>query len=63
MTNNIADESFQFFCTKNLFFIFRVTQIDVFVEELPKFNLKNGPKQFPKILYHLGITIQQLVEQ
>jgi hypothetical protein len=48
MTNNIAEGSFHFFCTKNSFFIFCVTQIDVLVKELPKFNLKIGPNNLKK---------------
>jgi hypothetical protein len=40
-----------------------VAQIDVLVKELPKFNLKIGPKQSKKILEHLGFKIQHLVEQ
>jgi hypothetical protein len=40
-----------------------VAQIDVLVKELPKFNLKIGPKQSQKILEHLGFNIQHLVEQ
>jgi hypothetical protein len=63
MTNNVAEGSFHSFCTKNSFFIFPVTQIDVLVKELPKFNLKIGPKQSQKILEHLGFKIQHLVEQ
>jgi hypothetical protein len=63
MTNNVAEGSFHFFCMKNSFFIFCVTQIDVLVKELPKFNLKIGTKQSQKILEHLGFTIQHLVEQ
>jgi hypothetical protein len=63
MTNNVPEGSFYFFCTKNLFFIFWVTQIGVFVKELPKFNFKIGPKQSQKILEHLGFKIQHLVGQ
>jgi hypothetical protein len=63
MTNNVAEGSFHFFCTKNSIFIFWVTQIDVLVKELPKFNLKIGPKQSQKILEHLRFKIQHLVEQ
>jgi hypothetical protein len=62
MANNVAEGSFHFFCTKNSFFILCVTQIDVLVKELPKFNLKIGPKQSQKILEHLGFKIQHLVE-
>jgi hypothetical protein len=40
-----------------------VPQIDVFVKELPKINLKIGTKQSPKILEHLGFKDQHLVEQ
>jgi hypothetical protein len=40
-----------------------VPQIDVFVKELPKINLKIGPKQSKKIVEHLGSKIQHLVEQ
>jgi hypothetical protein len=32
-----------------------VAQIDVLVKELPKFNLKIGPKQSQKILEDLGL--------
>jgi hypothetical protein len=63
MTNNVAKGSFYFLCMKNSFFIFRVPQIDFFVKELPKFNLAIGPKQFPKIVDHLGFIIQHLVQQ
>jgi hypothetical protein len=63
MTNNVAEGSFYFFCTKNLFFIFWVTQVDVLLKELPKFNLKIRPKQSQKILEHLGFIIQHLIEQ
>jgi hypothetical protein len=63
MTNNVAEGSFHFFFTKNSFFIFWVTQIDVLVKELPKFNFKIRPKQSQKILEHLGFKIQHLVEQ
>jgi hypothetical protein len=55
--------SFHFLYTKKSFFIYRVPQIDVFVKELPKLVLKIRPKQFPKIVDHLGFTIQYLVEQ
>jgi hypothetical protein len=57
MTNNVAEESFHFSLHKMLFFIFLVPQIDIFVKEIPKFNLKIGPKESPKILDHLGFTI------
>jgi hypothetical protein len=38
-------------------------QIDNFVKELPKLNFTIGPKESPKIVDHLGFTIQHLVEQ
>jgi hypothetical protein len=63
MTNNVAEGSFHFFYTKNSFFNFWATQINFLVKELPKFNLKIGPKQSQKILEHLGFKIQHLVEQ
>jgi hypothetical protein len=63
MTNNVTEESFQFFRTKKSFFIFGVPQIDIFVKELPKLNLTIGPKESPKIADHLGFTVQHLVEQ
>jgi hypothetical protein len=63
MTNNVDEGSFHFICTKKSFFLFSESHKSMlFVKELPKFNLKIGPKQFPKILYHLGFTIQHLVE-
>jgi hypothetical protein len=40
-----------------------VPQIDIFLKELPKLNLTNGPKESPKIVDHLGFTVQHLVEQ
>jgi hypothetical protein len=40
-----------------------VPQIDIFVKELPKLNLTIGPKESPKIVDHLGFTVQHLVEQ
>jgi hypothetical protein len=63
MTNNVVEGSFHFLCMKKSFFIFRVPHIDIFVKELPKINLKIGPKQSPKKVYNLGFTIQHLVEQ
>jgi hypothetical protein len=63
MTNNGAEGSFHFLCTKKSFFIYRVPQIDVFVKELRKLDLKIRPKQFPKIVDDLGFIIQYLVEQ
>jgi hypothetical protein len=40
-----------------------VPQIDIFVKDVPKFNLKIGPKQYPKILEHLGFKDQHFIEQ
>jgi hypothetical protein len=39
MTNNFTEGSFHFLCMKKSFFIFSLPQIDVFMKELPKFNL------------------------
>jgi hypothetical protein len=33
------------------------------VREIPKFNMKIGPKQSPKIVDYLGFKNQHLVEQ
>jgi hypothetical protein len=40
-----------------------VPQIDIFMKEVPKLNLKIRPKQSPKILEHLGFKDQHFVEQ
>jgi hypothetical protein len=59
----LMKEVFHFICIKKSFSIFRVPQIDVFVKELPKFNLRIGPKQSTKIVDHLGLKIHHLVAQ
>jgi hypothetical protein len=53
MTNNVAEGNFHFLCMKKSFSIFRVPQINIFVKELPKFNLAIEPKQSLKIIDHL----------
>jgi hypothetical protein len=62
-TNNVDERSFHYLCTKNSFSIFWVPQIDIFVKELSKLNMKIGPKQSPKIVDNLGFKIQHLVGQ
>jgi hypothetical protein len=62
MTNNIAEGSFHFLCTKNSFFYF-LSGANRCFSELAKFNFTIVPKESPKILEHLGFKIQQLVKQ
>ena len=61
MENNVAEQSFQLYCTKKPFFIFRVRKIGFFVKHLPKICCKMGDHHFYKILDHISCTNNQMV--
>jgi hypothetical protein len=60
MTNNFDLGSFNFRCTKKLFFIFLVQKLGFFVKCLPKICYKNWTTKFYQAVYHILCTIHQL---
>ena len=61
MENNVAQGSFQLYCTKNSFFIFQVPKRGLFVKHLPRICFKMVTPNFFKILDHILSIIHQLI--
>ena len=62
VANNVAEESFPFFFTKNQFSIFSVLEREFFVKHVPRIRFKMIPHHFSTILDHILSTIHQPVE-
>ena len=60
MANKIAEGTFHFRCTKNPFFIFRVSKVWFFAKKQPTIWCKFEPLHFCKILDHILLTIDQM---